>query len=197
MIAARVTIASYRHARFSYRVATRRHRFSRFTHRSTTLRSRYNAASNRYRTRSCRRCGIIARIPHRRACLRIAPLPYPLSPTTQRGRWRGLPRPRRCTAPPAISAGQTGHSCRCPAVTTQAIGSPLRSQRRCSFVPQPPRLLPNPSSPPLFLLPLHVGVHGCSCYPRNAPPNRAAPQRPLAVARRRRCPPIRPAAASG
>lgn len=87
--------------------------------------------------------GMVARIPRRRRCSRLALHVYALSASTRSGRVRGRPPANRGTRIPAGTATNCGLSPRWPAVSTIDNGFWPCSQPRCSFVVHPPRDRPN------------------------------------------------------
>src|SRR5215210_142232 len=110
-------------------------------------------------------------MPLRRRYNRIPRAAYDLSPTTRRGLRLGRPRPCLLTLPPSIKPSKATVSWHWPGVSTKVIGLPLPSQRTCTLVENPPRLLPKAScsgSPPLPQM--RAGEHVSRSYQQSGLP---------------------------
>ena len=126
---------------------------------------------------------VIARIPHRRACARIAPLPYPLSPTTQAGDGAACPVPAAsplprssvrarpdtpAAAPPSPPMPSAVH----PAHSADAASSP--SRRDCVLTPRhrplfcPRRVLMSPDVRAIHEMPAQSSRPSPSAYRCNS-----------------------------
>jgi hypothetical protein len=144
-------VAWYMKSRLSYRVATARNPLSLLIHRSAVLRCLQRSESKAEgrpppRLPRCARwriwsafSGIVAVIPRRRQCARMALLENALSPNRCPGVVRGRPRPLRQIRIPAITAAKAVESCRCPPVVTRDTGRARESPASTIFVLNPPR----------------------------------------------------------